>query len=235
MVKCEECGKEFNSEKGLKIHKARVHKDKKKDNEEKTVQACPKCGSPRLNYASMETGATGTITGLGAPGVYYCKDCGYEGSIKLHIPVNELNKDQIKKIKKRKPKKKTAKGKKKSDIMKPIFVTSILLFLVAATLATLSGAFPIASSRTPIDRTGFPEIEETPTNLTNVTQETIYPEEPAITPEAHENYSELAAISRGAGIETTVGLVFPIFIIFFFIGLFVYMIWFYGYKLEHFE
>ena len=101
MAKCDICGKELKNERGVKIHKARVHdkedekeekeKEKKakkqeekqkKEKEKKTkeqekkegkkVQICPSCGSPRLEYASMDSRSVKTIIGLGAPNKFYC-------------------------------------------------------------------------------------------------------------------------------------------------------------------
>ncbi len=235
MVECEECGREFKNKRGLKIHKAKKHREENTEKDEKTVQVCPECGSPRLEYASMDTRATGTITGLGAPEVYYCEDCGYEGSIKLEMPVSQLDKPQIEKLKERKTKKETKEGKKKSDVLKPIFTTVILLFLVAAVLTMIRGRVTRTGEAGAFNQSGYPMIQSGSLNLSNQSQVNLSTQEQVITEGGPGNFTQLEKVSRGVGLEESVGLFFPMFMVFLFIGLFVYMIWMYGYRIEHFK
>lgn len=234
MVKCDLCGKEFKNKRGLKIHKSKSHKGKREEKEpkedERTVQVCPDCGSPRLEYASMDTRATGTITGLGAPEVYYCKNCGYEGSIKVEMPISQLSEEKIEKIKKKKRVDKEK--KKKPDILKPIFTTVIILFLIAAILTAFVGNR--GQTQEPEDTINVQGYPQYTINDSKNLKDSNYTGGSRIA-ESPGNQTSLKMVSRGTGIEEATGFFLPMFIIFLFIGLFTYMIWSYGHRIEHFK
>lgn len=42
---------------------------------------CPNCGSPEIQYATTSGGTTAGIIGMGVPQLYYCRKCGYQGSV----------------------------------------------------------------------------------------------------------------------------------------------------------
>ncbi len=211
-----------------------MEKDKNPDKDVKTVQICPECGSPRIEYASLDTRATGTITGLGAPEVYYCKDCGYEGSIKLKVPVDQLKEHQKEKLSQKK-RSKTKEKKKKADALKPIFTLTVLLFLAAAVLTATVGRRSTEAATGAVNQTNYPMIQENPLYQLNQTEGTGETPEKKITGGGYGNQTSLKMVSRGTGLEEVTGYLFPMFVIFFSIGIFSYMIWTYGHKLEHFQ
>lgn len=215
MAKCEKCGKEFKNKRGLKIHKAKKHKGGDSKKEEKKVQICPKCGSPRLGYASMDTRSVKTIIGLGAPEKYYCKDCGYEGSVKLEVPISEIGGIKPQELRKRREEK-----KKKPYILKPIFITVIIAFLIATALITLRG---VDTTNVGSDLKGVPSYSSEELNV-SPSQE--------IGSGTPGNYTGVEDVSESTGIQESTGFMFPMFIIFLFVGLLVYMIWFYSFRVK---
>jgi|GEM_PF-1719938 len=239
MVKCEICGKELKNEKGLKIHKAKAHKGEKKpkkkeekkkkqDKEEKTVQVCPDCGSPRLEYASMDTRSVKTIIGLGAPNKYYCKDCGYEGSVKLEAPVSEIEEMRPKdsKTQERERIEREREGKKAPEtpsVLKPISIILILGFLITAVFVAL----------TPIRREALPYYGGEPETLTNETLNLTEEREDPYLREPWEEHPETEPVRRATGIQMVTGFLVPLLIIFFLVGLLVYLIWYYANRLTH--
>ncbi|MFW5902335.1 MAG: hypothetical protein ACOCTT_00395, partial [archaeon] len=231
MVKCDICGKELKNKRGLKIHKSKAHKDEKnkkkreKKNKEakkreKTVKVCPKCGSPRIDFASMNTKSIGTVIGLGTPNKYYCKDCGYEGLIRIEASAEEIErmKDETRK---RLRKEEKIKRKKTPLILKPLSIVLILGFLITAIFIAMNPIGTETSSYIPIGQ----RMEEEPLNVTEEKEANLM-EEP------YDIYPETESIRRATGI-TIIGFLVPLFIIFFLIGLLVYLIWYYLERITH--
>lgn len=227
MVKCDICGKELKNKRGLKIHKSRKHKkeknkdkktskktskDSKKNKKEKSVQVCPKCGSPRIDYASMDTRSVRTVIGLGTPNKYYCKDCGYEGMIKIKTSIDGA--ERIKEDARKKKAKEKEEKKKTPVILKPLSIILIIGFLITAIFIAMT---PIETETTPYIPFGR-SIEEEPLNLTE--------EESDLLEEPLEAQPDTEPVRRATGI-TIIGFLVPMFIIFFLVGLLVYMIWYY--------
>ncbi|MEM3412069.1 MAG: TFIIB-type zinc ribbon-containing protein [archaeon] len=86
------------------------------------MKVCPNCGSTEIEYASLDK-RSGEFVGIGVPQKYFCKNCGYTGSVII----------ETKKYFRRKPKilDYEAKTWEKSSISR-IFVFSILFFLAAS-------------------------------------------------------------------------------------------------------
>ena len=49
------------------------------------TEICPNCGSEKIDYASLEAGSGTSFLGIGLPEKYYCKNCGYAGSVILKV------------------------------------------------------------------------------------------------------------------------------------------------------
>lgn len=109
----------------------------------KELMICPNCGSPRIDYASLER-RSGAIIGIGIPEKYFCKKCGYLGSI-----VIEVNRNDFRKIKKKfgkvsrktilkasksllRRKQKELRAKTSTEVLKPAFTGTLVVFFVIA-------------------------------------------------------------------------------------------------------
>jgi len=88
------------------------------------VNVCPNCGSPEIEYASMMRESTISIAGFGLPEKYYCKGCGYEGSVILEMPADKVGKVKFH----NKPVKIPMPDKASVEIVKPVFMMVVFLF-----------------------------------------------------------------------------------------------------------
>lgn len=89
------------------------------------AKVCPNCGSPEIEYASLDK-RSGSIIGFGIPEKYFCKDCSYTGSVILEVDSARLKKMKF-------PKKKMNPYKLKYDAAtKPILIFCLFAFVLAS-------------------------------------------------------------------------------------------------------
>lgn len=74
---------------------------------------------------------SGAIVGLGIPQQYFCKDCGYTGSIILEVPKSAVHVIDFKRIRRRRN---TPVHERSTEILRPIYTTVLLIFAFAAVL-----------------------------------------------------------------------------------------------------
>ncbi len=91
----------------------------------KEVEVCPNCGSPRVEYAATEA-RSGALLGIGIPEQYYCKDCGYTGSIILEVPKSAIGNINFRRIRKGRS---MPIGPKSTEVLKPIYTAVLLVFM----------------------------------------------------------------------------------------------------------
>jgi predicted RNA-binding Zn-ribbon protein involved in translation (DUF1610 family) len=222
----------------MRKRKAKKAKPKMPKSKEikKPVKVCPNCGDPNIEYASVMRESAVTITGFGLPEVYYCKNCGYEGSVILEVDKRDLKKikfpHKIKKIK--------MNDKRSAEIMRPVFVVCILLFFIAAVVFFMPASlaqqpalapenviiigdeqilFDIPTQTQPLIGTIVGEIPVG--DMTRIEAETaegvyyVY-----ITPD-----DRVVDVQKATGIASITGFMFPLFLIFFVLGMLALMVY----------
>ena len=181
------------------------------------VKVCPNCGSTNIDYASLEEGSGKEFLGIGLPEKYYCKDCGYTGSVILEVDRRKLKDIKFKKINFKKQHKEKSKVKKKKhevrnvELMKPVFVLTVLFFLLTS-LVFLS---PVVKSQNQQGTGGFIQTSITQTSKTNNQKNNTNP----YTQYEKTDVTKVKGISNALGIESAVGFLTPLFFLFFTIAL----------------
>ena len=183
------------------------------------VKVCPNCGSTNIDYASLEEGSGKEFLGIGLPEKYYCKDCGYTGSVILEVDKRKLKDIKFKKINfKKQHKEKARKEKKKKhevrkvELMKPVFALTVLFFI----LTSLVFLTPIVKNQQHQGTGGFIQTSITQTSKTeNQSNPNPY------TKYEKTDVSKVEGISNALGIESAVGFLTPLFFLFFTIALII--------------
>ena len=180
------------------------------------TEICPNCGSEKINYASLETSSGTTFIGIGLPEKYYCKNCGYTGSVILKVDRRKIKKMKFKNFNYKKKKVKH-RHTRKPEIMKPILTLTVLFFFITAVLL-LFPKHDVSIEETkfiPSDF-GMMTIEEMPKG----TVISIEPELETITYMTTEN-KKIEEIDNALGLENTVGYIIPLFFLFLVTGFLV--------------
>ncbi len=179
------------------------------------ILVCPKCGSSNIEYASLDV-RSGEIVGLGVPEKYYCRDCGYVGSIAIEIEKTKTGKLKKRKIKARKVKTLTV------EELKPVYTAVIILFLIAS-IGLMLPKYEVKPKAVQ---------GETITAIMNFSK----PKEKPITQKLLiAKPSSIQEISRAIGYPSISGILLPSFLLVFISGLVVLMLLTYVERLKKFS
>jgi hypothetical protein len=188
----------------------------------KEIMVCPNCGSPDINYASLER-RSGAIIGIGIPEQYYCKNCGYTGSVILEIPKTALKHVNFKRFSRVKRRKRYV-DEKSTEVLRPIYVGVLLVFLATALIFMFPTYEVFSSYEGQIDITKLASSSERVMVLPTTWGESQgTAQQPGLIYVAVKN-SPLNDIDRALGTGGMVGFLTPLFFLLFLGGFLMLMI-----------
>lgn len=185
-------------------------------------KVCPNCGSPDINYASLQSGS-GEMVGIGLPEKYYCPKCNYCGSVIL-----EMNEKQSKGAK--------FSGKpyhshhRSVEAMKPVFTMTLILFMITAAVLLIP-KYDIGKELSSVPHETSHSITYLPTQVpdsitgNNYTYTII---------EAENTQAVISSINSAIG-ASNVGFLVPAFFLFFISGIMALMLMNHYRRLKIFE
>lgn len=196
----------------------------------KEIIVCPNCGSPRIDYASLRK-RSGAILGLGVPEQYYCLRCGYVGSVVVSIP-----RDKLKKVKFKPKQIKKIRTEKTAEILEPVFVGVVLIFLVLAIFLLIPKYDIIKETEVSLNFT--PQQMGSVTSIVYVPPPTQIEENGGRT--AYGTYwvirnASISNIDRAFGYENVLGFLTPFFFLFFVLGFLILMIYSHWHRINFFQ
>ncbi len=162
------------------------------------VKVCPNCGSTNIDYANLEAGAGTGFLGIGLPEKYYCKNCGYTGSVILEIDKRKLKDIKFKNINYKKTKRKKHKVRN-PELMKPLFALTALFFIITAVFFLI-----------PEIKTSSMKPNSITANYSQQGGQTV-PE----TKYVAGDVEKIRGVSTATGIEQATGFLVPLFFMFF--------------------
>jgi len=169
------------------------------------VRVCPNCGSTNIDYANLETEAGRGFLGIGIPERYYCKDCGYVGSVILEVDRRKLKNMKFKKINYKKQKIKRKHRIRRTELMKPVFAITALFFIITSVFFLV-----------PEIKTGNTSTKWITVNYNATGGQTI-PEKKYTA----GDIEKIREVSTATGIQQTTGFLVPLFFMFFTIAIVV--------------
>lgn len=178
------------------------------------IKVCPNCGSPDIDYASLESDSGKEFLGIGIPEKYYCKNCGYTGSVILEVDKRKLKNIKFKNINfKKKTKTRRVKIKKHNvrrvELMKPVFVLTVLFFLITSIFFLI----PVIKNNNQMPNSIKIGLSETVKgDYKNSQNESTYEK---------TDISRVREISNALGLENSVGFLTPLFFLFFTLALII--------------
>lgn len=117
----------------------------------KEVKLCPNCGNPEIEYASLHKEAPQGFVGLGLPAVYFCQRCGYEGELIIETDAATAKKLKFKPVKQTY----APKCAQHLDVLKPVIIYCIILFLISSGFLVVTLNNATASAQNQNSNQGF--------------------------------------------------------------------------------
>lgn len=198
---------------------------------ENIYEVCPHCGSTDVEYASMVE-EPGTITGFGLPEKYFCKRCGYRGSVILEMSKNDIRRTNF--SKKLWVNKNEKIDYRSVEIFKPVFITISIVFLITSFML-LVPAYDFSVE--PISEINYTQLGSI-TTLPSGKEIYIMKSGEKYVPYG-EKYLKLSEspftyVENALGLKNVQGFLVPVFFLFFISGLFVLMIYSHWHRIRFF-
>ena len=204
---------------------------KVKGKADKIVEVCPNCGSSNIEYATTMRESTISIAGFGLPEKYYCKNCGYEGSVILEMPQSKVGRAPFP----RKHVKIEMPDRGSVEVLRPVFATSVLVFFVVCALFFFTAAYFVGPEEEPEyftimgEKVSPVEIEQPLQEIGSVTipgisQEIVFKETPSGQMLVAVVNVSMFSLGTATGIQGVTGFTFSLFIMVFFAAFVVLMV-----------
>lgn len=196
----------------------------------KTKKVCPNCGSIEIDYASMRSDS-GSLVGIGLAEKYYCPNCGYRGSVILKMTPSQIKKHRFsKKPWHSKPGRKE--GYKSVEVIKPVFITVLLLFFFMAFILMIP-RYEIASEQEVFEINQFGSVTYLPDG-----KEILITEQGEYVKQGQKylkvSESSFVYIEDATGLKNVGGFLVPAFFMFFLSGFFILMIYSHWHRVKFF-
>jgi len=178
------------------------------------TEVCPNCGSGRIDYASLEASSGTSFLGIGLPEKYYCKNCGYTGSVIIKVDKRKIKKMKFKNFNYKKFTPVKERETRKIEVMKPVFTLTVMFFLLIAVLLL----FPRYNVTR--DAVEFDNNIVGATTITNIPKGTVTSIETESEPVTYITMEtrNIDEIDQALGLENTIGFIVPLFFLFLVIG-----------------